>query len=133
MSLLHVSEYADIDRQAGGTIGSGATLARYTVNFAAGVAYSPPFQRKTRFIRIESDAICAFVVSQFQQVTYQSTGAAIGTATGGAPQVSGFTTGVSSAGITPVAATAADERLDVGEERWLEVGADLCISVITST
>lgn len=131
MSLLYVTEYAGIDRQAGGTIGLGLPLASYAVNFSAGAAYSPAFGRKTRAIRLIADAVCSFVVSPKQQVTFTSTGAALGTANNGAPAVSGYTTDV--APLTPTAPTTGNERLAANEERWLEVGPDLCIGAITNT
>lgn len=128
MTKLYVTEYEGMKQGVGGPVGLGLPLASYEVDFTSGVAYSPAFGRKTRAIRIEPDAICNFVVSPKQQVTFQSTGAALGTANNGAPKVSGFTTDI--AALTPTAAAVTNERLVIGEERWLEVGPDLCISVI---
>jgi hypothetical protein len=76
MTKLYVSEYAGIDRAAGGTIGLGPSLANYDVDYTSAVASSAAFGHGTRAIRVQPDSICAVKIGAKSRTTFTSTGAA---------------------------------------------------------
>jgi len=66
MAKLYVSEYATISQLPNhtGQMPLEPPLTEYVLDFSGGAATSPPFQSKTRCVRMNCDAVCSLVISR---------------------------------------------------------------------
>lgn len=76
MALLYVAEYSDIVQTVrGGTaIPQDPPIAEYTVPISGSSTQSPAFNTATRFVRIETDAICSVSVNVANPVATAANG-----------------------------------------------------------